>query len=139
MKSFKFKIHDNNYKVNLLSHEGNNIELEVNGTKYEVKLKEDIKTTKTPTLVRSASKRPVEPLKVNPSSKKTKILAPIPGTILAVDVSVGDAVKVGDRLVQLEAMKMENNIISEKAGTIAAIHVTVNQKVLQNEPMIEIE
>jgi len=139
MKSFKFKIHDNNYKVNLLSHEGNNIELEVNGTKYEVKLKEDIKTTKTPTLVRSASKRPVEPLKVNPSSKKTKILAPIPGTILAVDVNVGDAVKVGDRLVQLEAMKMENNIISEKAGTIAAIHVTVNQKVLQNEPMIEIE
>jgi biotin carboxyl carrier protein len=122
-----------------LSHEGNNIELEVNGTKYEVKLKEDIKTTKTPTLVRSASKRPVEPLKVNPSSKKTKILAPIPGTILAVDVNVGDAVKVGDRLVQLEAMKMENNIISEKAGTIAAIHVTVNQKVLQNEPMIEIE
>ena len=139
MKSFKFKIHDNNYKVNLLSHEGNNIELEVNGTKYEVKLKEDIKTTKTPTLVRSASKRPVEPLKVNPSSKKTKILAPIPGTILAVDVNVGDAVKVGDRLVQLEAMKMENNITSEKAGTIAAIHVTVNQKVLQNEPMIEIE
>ena len=139
MKSFKFKIHDNNYKVNLLSHEGNNIELEVNGTKYEVKLKEDIKTTKTPTLVRSASKRPVEPLKVNPSSKKTKILAPIPGTILAVDVNVGDAVKVGDRLVQLEAMKMENNIISEKGGTIAAIHVTVNQKVLQNEPMIEIE
>ena len=82
MKSFKFKIHDNNYKVNLLSHEGNNIELEVNGTKYDVKLKEDIKTTKTPTLVRSASKRPVEPLKVNPSSKKTKILAPIPGTIM---------------------------------------------------------
>jgi len=139
MKSFKFKIHDNNYKVNLLSHEGNNIELEVNGTKYDVKLKEDIKTTKTPTLVRSASKRPVEPLKVNPSSKKTKILAPIPGTILVVDVKVGDTVKVGDRLVQLEAMKMENNIISEKAGTITAIHVTANQKVLQNEPMVEIE
>ncbi|MGI9531181.1 acetyl-CoA carboxylase biotin carboxyl carrier protein [Lutimonas sp.] len=139
MKSFKFKIHDNNYKVNLLSHEGNNIELEVNGTKYEVKLKEDIKTTKTPTLVRSASKRPVEPLKVNPSSKKTKILAPIPGTILAVDVKVGDKVKVGDRLLQLEAMKMENNITSEKEGTVTAVHVTVNQNVLQNDPMIELE
>ncbi len=139
MKSFKFKIHDNNYKVNLLSHEGNNIELEVNGTKYEVKLKEDIKTTKTPTLVRSASKRPVEPLKVNPSSKKTKILAPIPGTILAVDVKVGDKVKVGDRLLQLEAMKMENNITSEKEGTITAVHVSVHQNVLQNDPMIELK
>lgn len=139
MKSFKFKVHDNNYKVNLLSHEGNNIELEVNGTKYEVKLKEEVKTTKTPTLVRSASKRPVEPLKVNPSSKKTKILAPIPGTIMIVDVKVGDAVQVGDRLVQLEAMKMENNITSEKAGKITAVLVTTGQKVLQNEVMIELE
>lgn len=139
MKSFKFKVHDNNYKVNLLSHEGNNIQLEVNGTKYEVKLKEDIKTTKTPTLVRSASKRPVEPLKVNPSSKKTKILAPIPGSIMVVDVKVGDTVKVGDRLVQLEAMKMENNITSEKSGKITAVLVSEGQKVLQNEVMIELE
>ena len=139
MKSFKFKIHDNNYKVNLLSHEGNNIELEVNGTKYEVKLKEDIKTTKTPTLVRSASKRPVEPLKVNPSSSKTKIVAPIPGVILSIDVKVGDTIKVGDRMLVLEAMKMENNIISEKAGVITAIHISSGQQVLQNEIMLELE
>lgn len=139
MKSFKFKVHENNYRVNLLSHEGNIIQLEVNGTKYDVKLKEDIKTTKTPTLVRSASKRPVEPLKVNPSSKKTKILAPIPGVIMAVDVKVGDIVKIGDRLIQLEAMKMENNITSEKEGKVTDVQVTVGQKVLQNEVMIEIE
>ncbi len=139
MKSFKFKVHDNNYHVNLLSHEGNDIELEVNGTRYEVTLKQEVKTSKTPTLVRSASKRPVEPLKVNPSSKKTKILAPIPGVILAVDVKAGDEVKVGQRLVQLEAMKMENNITSEKAGKVTAVHVAVGQKVLQDETLIEIE
>lgn len=139
MKSFKFKVHHTNYKVNLLSHEGNTIELEVNGTKYDVKLQEEVKTTKTPTLVRSASKRPVEPLKVNPSSKRTKIVAPIPGVIMAVDVKVGDTVKIGDRLIQLEAMKMENNITSEKSGKIIALHVTVGQNVLQNEVMIELE
>lgn len=139
MKTFKFKIHDNNYKVNLLSHEGNLIDLEVNGTKYTVTLREDVKTTKTPTLIRSASKRPVEPLKVNPSTKKTKILAPIPGTIMVVDVKVGDKVKVGDRLVQLEAMKMENNITSEKSGVISAVHVVKDQRVLQNELMLELE
>ena len=132
-------MHENNYHVTLLSHEGNNIDLEVNGTKYEVQLKQDIKTSKTPTLVRSASKRPVEPLKVNPSSKKTKILAPIPGSIMVVDVKVGDTVKVGDRLVQLEAMKMENNITSEKAGKVTAVLVSAGQKVLQNEVMIELE
>jgi biotin carboxyl carrier protein len=139
MKTFKFKINETNYRVNILSHEGNDIDLEVNGTKYAVKLKEDVKTTKTPTLVRSASKRPVEPLKVNPTTKKTKILAPIPGVIMQVDVKVGDQVKVGDRLIQLEAMKMENNITSEKNGTISAVHVVKDQKVLQNELMIELE
>jgi biotin carboxyl carrier protein len=139
MKSFKFKIHENNYHVNLLSHEGNDIELEVNGTKYDIQLMKEVKTSKTPTLVRSASKRPVEPLKVNPSSTRTKILAPIPGAILVVDVKIGDQVKVGDRLVQLEAMKMENNITSEKEGKITAVLVVAGQKVLQDEVLVEIE
>ena len=139
MKNFKFKIQDNNYNVKILSHEGSNIELEVNGTSYSVKMKEEIKKTKTPTLVRSASKRPSEPLKVNPSSSKTKIVAPIPGVVLSLDVKVGDTIKVGDRLLVLEALKMENNITSEKAGTITAVNVNVGQQVLQNEIMIELE
>ena len=139
MKNFKFKIQDNNYNVKILSHEGNKIELEVNGTSYSVKMKEEIKKAKTPTLVRAASKRPSEPLKVNPSSSKTKIVAPIPGVVLSLDVKVGDTIKVGDRLLVLEAMKMENNIVSEKAGTITAVKVSVGQQVLQNETMIELE
>ncbi len=139
MKNFKFKIQDNNYNVKILSHEGNKIELEVNGTSYSVKMKEEIKKAKTPTLVRAASKRPSEPLKVNPSSSKTKIVAPIPGVVLSLDVKVGDIIKVGDRLLVLEAMKMENNIASEKSGTITAVNVSVGQQVLQNETMIELE
>ncbi len=139
MKNFKFRIHDNNYKVNILSHEDNKIELEVNGTSYSVKMKEEIKKTKTPTLVRAASKRPAEPLKVNPSSEKTKIVSPLPGTIFAMDIKVGDTIKEGDTLLILEAMKMENNIAAEKAGIISAIHVTVGQQVLQNDLLIELE
>ena len=139
MKNFKFKIKGNNYNVKILSHEGNEIQLEVNGTSYSAKMKEEIKKTKTPTLVRSASKRPAEPLKINPSSSKTKIVAPIPGVVLSIDVKVGDTIKVGDRLLLLEAMKMENNIVSEKAGTITAVNITVGQQVLQNEIMIELE
>jgi biotin carboxyl carrier protein len=139
MKNFKFKIRDNNYNVKILSHEGSKIELEVNGTSYSVNMKEEIKKTKTPTLVRAASKRPTEPLKVNPSSSKTKIVAPIPGVVLSLDVKVGDEIKVGDRLLVLEAMKMENNIVSEKSGTITVVNVSVGKQVLQNEIMIELE
>lgn len=139
MKNFNFNIQDNSYKVRILSHEGNTIELEVNGTSYSVKMKEETKKAKTPTLVRAASKRPAEPLKVNPGSSKTKIVAPIPGVVLSLDVKVGDTIKVGDRLLVLEAMKMENNIASEKAGTVTAVNVSVGQQVLQNEVMIELE
>lgn len=139
MKNFKFRINSNNYKVNIKSHEGNIIDLEVNGTSYAVEMKEEIKKTKTPTLVRAASKRPSEPLKVNPKSQKTKIVAPIPGVVLSIDVKVGDTLKVGDRMLVLEAMKMENNIVCEKAGTITAIKISLGQQVLQNELMIELE
>jgi biotin carboxyl carrier protein len=138
MKNFKFRIHENNYNVKIVSHEEDIIELEVNGTSYSVRMKDEIKKTKTPTLVRSASKRPTEPIKVNPSSSKTKIVAPIPGVILSIDVKVGDTIKVGDRLLVLEAMKMENNITSEKAGTVSAIQIKVGQQVLQSEVMIEL-
>lgn len=139
MKTFKFKIHDNNYKVHIKAQEGNVIDLEVNGTSYAVTLKEEIKKSKTPTIVRSKSKRPSEPLKVNPSSQRTKIVSPIPGVILSIDVKVGDTIQSGDRLLVLEAMKMENNITTEKAGRIIAVHVSKGQQVLQNELMIELE
>jgi biotin carboxyl carrier protein len=138
MKNFRFRIQDNNYNVKIVSHENNNIELEVNGTAYTVTLKEEIKKSKTPTLVRSASRRPTEPLKVNPSKGKTKIVAPIPGVVLSIDVKVGDVIKVGDRLLVLEAMKMENNITSEKSGTVSSIHISKGQQVLQDELMIEL-
>ncbi|KGL63354.1 biotin/lipoyl-containing protein [Polaribacter sp. Hel1_85] len=139
MKSYKFKINDNGYTVKIKSHENNTINLEVNGTLYEVKMKEDIKKTKTPTLVRAASKRPAEPLKVNPKSQKTRIVAPIPGVVLSIDVKVGDTLKVGDRMLVLEAMKMENSIVCEKAGTITDIKISVGQQVLHDELMIELE
>ena len=139
MKNFKFRIHDNNYKVRVLSHEGNMINLEVNGTSYSVKMKEEIVVSKTPTLVRAASQRPAEPLKVNPSSQKTKILSPLPGSVFAINVKVGDTIKEGDSLLILEAMKMENDISAEKGGVISAIHVTVGQHVLQNDLLIEFE
>jgi biotin carboxyl carrier protein len=45
---------------------------------------------------------------------------------------------VGDRLLVLEAMKMENNITSEQAGTVSAVNVKVGQQVLQSELMIEL-
>tara|TARA_R110002072_G_scaffold79277_1_gene183047 strand:- start:159 stop:578 length:420 start_codon:yes stop_codon:yes gene_type:complete len=139
MKNFTFKINENSYGVKIVSHEDNTIELEVNGTSYSVKMKEETKKAKTPTLVRRPASRGVEPVKVNPSSSKTKIIAPIPGVVLSLNVKVGDTIKENDLLLVLEAMKMENSIVSEKAGVVTAVNVQVGQQVLQSEVMIELE
>ncbi|MCB0433395.1 MAG: hypothetical protein KDD18_10515, partial [Mangrovimonas sp.] len=81
MKNFSFKINENSYSVKILSQENNTIELEVNGTGYSVKMKEDISVKKTPTLVRRPSGVvPTEPVKMKPSSTSNdKITAPLPG------------------------------------------------------------
>ena len=55
--------------------------------------------------------------------------APMPGNILKVEVKQGDAVKAGQILVILEAMKMENEIVAPKAGTVAQVVVKVGEKV----------
>ncbi|MFB9051527.1 biotin/lipoyl-containing protein [Formosa undariae] len=143
MKKFTFNINDNSYSVRIVSQEKNTIDLEVNGTSYTVEMEQELKTVKTPTLVRTASKAALEPVKMKTpaatAAGKVTITAPIPGIVLSIHVKVGDTVKEGDLLLVLEAMKMENNITSEKSGVVTAVTVGVGQQVLQSEVMIELE
>ena len=69
----------------------------------------------------------------------TEILAPMPGTIIDIQVAVGDAVEEGQELLILEAMKMENPIVSTAAGKVAEIKVAKDAKVASKEVMIVIE
>ena len=57
------------------------------------------------------------------------VSAPMPGKILAVKASAGQAVKKGDVIMVLEAMKMENDIVAPQDGTIATINVAVGDSV----------
>ena len=64
--------------------------------------------------------------------------APMPGTILKVNVQNGQAVKEGDVLVVLEAMKMENEILAPKNGTVTQVLVSKGSTVDTGAPMVVI-
>lgn len=64
--------------------------------------------------------------------------APMPGKILELKHNVGDVVAQNDCVLVLEAMKMENAIVAERAGTISAIHVTAGQMVNPGDALFTI-
>ena len=63
------------------------------------------------------------------------VAAPMPGKVVSLKVNVGDSVKIGDGLCILEAMKMENEIIAQKAGVVKEIRVVEGASVKRGEPI----
>ena len=140
MKKYKFTIRGNVYDVHLQDIEDNIAELDVNGTIYEVQIHGEVKTSKTPKLIRKpVEKMPGEgQIKKTESTGKHKVTAPLPGTILKINVTVGDVVTEGQNILIMEAMKMENQVQTQKAGEVTAIKVNVGDSVLQDDLLIEI-
>ena len=96
----------------------------VNGTAYEVEI-ELIDGASAPAAAPApAAKEEAAPAPVAAPAGGEAITAPMPGTILAVNVTAGQAIKKGDVLFILEAMKMENEIMAPADGTVAAVAVT---------------
>ena len=91
----------------------------VNGTVYEVELEE---MTGAPAAAPVAA--PAASAAAAPAAGGEKVTSPMPGTILSVNVAAGDAVKRGQVLMILEAMKMENEIMCPCDGKVASVNTS---------------
>jgi len=117
----------------------------VNGVAYEVEV-EEVAAGEASAPVAAAPKaapkaaapaaKPAAAPKAAPVANGTKVNAPMPGTILDVKVAQGQAVKKGDILLILEAMKMENEILAPQDGTVAQVAVSKGASVNSGDPLV---
>ena len=144
MKQFKLTINEKIYDIEIKKAGDAVAEVEVNGTLYKVDITKAVKEVKTPIIVINPS---VPSTDFHLSTAKThspdapkggSITAPLPGVIIDVLVKEGDYVKLGQKVLLLEAMKMENNIISDKEGTVTAIKFNKGDTVMEGDTLIVI-
>lgn len=116
----------------------------VNGEKYEVEVEliDSEESPSSPSVNDTFSvplNLPASPAAVSHpdvSDKDIPVRAPMPGTVLKVNVKTGDSVKSGQSLIILEAMKMENEITAPEDGTISIINVTSGKSAASGEILL---
>jgi biotin carboxyl carrier protein len=142
MRDYKIKINGNEYNVAIKEADGNVADVEVNGTHYHVEVERPMAQVKTPKLVQMAAVHAADShqavAKTSAPGSASAVKSPLPGVILDVYVKEGDTVAVGQKLVMLEAMKMENAIEADRAGKVTAVKVNKGDSVLEGAELITI-
>ena len=147
MKTYNFKIYGNKYAVEVGEIEDNMVDVTVNGAPYKVELDMELKprTVVKPVVTVAAppkAQAAAPAQKVAPAAPAGGggiLASPLPGTVLDEFVKAGDSVKVGQRLLLLEAMKMENNIDADRDGVIKEVKVNKSDAVMEGQVLVVFE
>jgi 3-methylcrotonyl-CoA carboxylase alpha subunit len=144
---YRIKIGKNKYALENLQMEENYMTFEYEGARYRFyrsKNSEGKSFVSCRGIVRQLERWSEIEAKAGESSTDSsgasdgRILSPMPGKIVKVEAQAGQSVSKGEVLVIVEAMKMENNVMAEKGGTVKAVKVAVGESVLQDDVLVEI-
>ena len=146
MKTYKFRINGNEYNVEINSVEGNLADVTVNGAAYKVEMENVPATPAAPATTANPAAQarqdapaaaPAKPAPAPVGAGKA-ITSPLPGVIIEVSVKEGQAVKAGQKVAVIEAMKMENEIQASSDGTVTAVLVNKGDSVLEGTEIVKI-
>lgn len=146
MKTYKFRINGNEYNVEINSVEGNLADVTVNGAAYKVEMENAPATPAAPAATANPAAQamqdapaaaPAKPAPA-PAGAGKAITSPLPGVIIEVSVKEGQAVKAGQKVAVIEAMKMENEIQAASDGTVTAVLVNKGDSVLEGTEIVKI-
>ena len=155
MGKYNFSMNGHDYQVDVNSVEGGIADVTVNGTDYKVELadavpapaQQAVRPAPQATFTAAPAPQATAPAAQTaaqtatasaPQGKGEVVTAPLPGVILDIKVKVGDAVKAGQTVAVLEAMKMENEIESTANGTVTAVNAGKGDSVLEGAAIITI-
>ena len=142
MKEYKYTINGNKYNVTIAGIEDNIANVVVNGEEYKVEMEKEPEPVKKKVVVKPVAAP--APAEAPASGNGTKVnvnnaVKSPPGVIVEIKVKVGDEVKAGDTVVVLEAMKMANNLDTERSGKVTAVLVSEGESVMEDTPLVVIE
>ena len=141
--NYKIRVNGADYEVHIRKVEGSKAFLTVNQIEFEVEV-EGLATNPTrmshnPEPQLTGPKVPIAQVGNLRTDSVYQLKSPLPGTILDMRVNEGDYIKPGQILFVLEAMKMENNIESDRVGVIEKIHHTNGDTVLEGDVVLIIK
>lgn len=142
MKEYKFKINGNDYNIAINSTTGNVADVTVNGVEYKVEMENEMPAVQAAAPAAKPAPTPVAaapaPVVAKPAGEGRPVTSPLPGVIIEVSVKEGDTVAAGQKVAVLEAMKMENEIQSDRAGVVTKINVAKGDSVLEGAAIVTI-
>lgn len=145
MKEFTFKINGAEYKCAVEEIEAGLTNVTVNGKTYQVETEKPAAPAPKPAAPKAAPVAAPAPAPAPAAEPKAavpvaadgvKVKSPLPGSVIKVVVTEGQAIKKGDTLLVLESMKMENPIMAEQDGTVKQIVVAAGQNVMQDDVLL---
>jgi biotin carboxyl carrier protein len=143
MKEYKYTINGKKFEVTIGDIKENIASVTVNGENYQVEMEKEPEPEKKKVVVRPVAEAPkaaaatAAPATAGGKANLANALkAPLPGVITKINVTVGQAVKKGEVVVVLEAMKMANNLTAERDGTVSAILVKVGDSVMEDTALV---
>lgn len=145
MAKYEVSVDGKELEVEIVRDDGHRALVTVDGQEYEVGAR-NVSVGATPAAITAA---PVVPQRAPAAARATprpaaggdalQVLAPMPGAVLQVFASAGQRVSIGEALVRLEAMKMENDIQSEAEGTVKEILVAPGDEVREGQLLLVLE
>jgi len=138
MTSYKFKIGGKPYEVSVNGVADGIADVTVNGVNYSVEIENSGDQPAAAPATAAPAAASAAPAAAPAAGAGKKITSPLPGVIIDVCVSEGSAVKRGQKIAVLEAMKMENEILAEADGTVTKIYVKKGDSILEGADIASI-